>query len=196
MSTEVAVEFNATIDKIAAQLKAEGLPVKVVKANQFSKYNAIDLVVDKDTRHSLRSMDVQERVGMGRYTTKLKGFTVRWDWLGRRGMGTTRYPLRKDGTIDIGRLKADLESWKQRESHRNDAAREVADNAAKLAKDFADVKRIATELQGPAGAGVFIDVENDGKAADRIRFKVSGHISPARALAILAAVAATTDKGE
>lgn len=171
--------FNNAIDKVAAQLKSAGIEVNVSKS-PHSRFKSISVKAG-DESHNLRSMDTTSTqwTKEGRITVyTLTGFTVRWDHMGRRGMGTTRYPLRKDGTIDADRLKGELESWLARDNHRKQVAREVADNANSLSTKYAAIEKRVKKLSGASGSGVFIEATNDGRAEGRITFKVSGHATP------------------
>lgn len=184
---------NTKRDEVVAQLTGAGLKFK--QAPPLFNYIIIE------SRHGeivLREMQKRTivRGPNGRQVVFVfAGYTVRYDWAGQGGMGTKRYPLRKDGTIDIERLKGDIDSFEKREASRAAAMAEVNANAKTLEAQFEQVREMAHKLSGASGSGVFIEVENDGRAEGRIRFKVSGHITPERALFIIAAVAASS-KGE
>lgn len=179
---------NDRVILLAATLREAGIDATAIK-DEFGARYSLRIRVDGEPIEA-RSLDVKGGYGL---PYEFDGFFVRWDWLGKRGMGTLRYPLRKDGTVDIERLKGDIESFKQRRDLRKDAASRIADNQRELAEESKALAGIVTRLQGAARSGLYLEVENDGKEKGRLRFKVSGHASPTRLRAILAAVAATTD---
>lgn len=181
---------NAAIGQVAGQLKALGLAARVAdKKYSVEKRLEIDFGGKTwlmDTMHSKSS-------GLSAYSyrrTAVTGFQLRYDHEGKRGMGARRYPLKKDGTIDAARLKDDLESWKQREDSRRSMLDSRLRHQQELASEFVAIKREVDKSDIPS---VYIEVENDGHAANRLRFKVSGHVSPARARAIIAAINATKE---
>ena len=106
-------------------------------------------------------------------------------------MGTKLYLLRKDGTINVDRLKADLSDHAAREAARNASIKKINANAAATEWEYAEVNRRVSKLSGASGSGVFLECGNDGRVEGCIRFKASGHITPARALAILDAIEST-----
>lgn len=125
----------------------------------------------------------------GRGEGKLFAYQVRFDWEGRGGMGTIRYPVRKDGTVDGERLKNDLHQWAERETRREEAAALKGRRIDETRAAFEAVEKLARKLSGASGSGVFIQVEHDGSAEGRpVKLKISGHVSAARAMALLNAV--------
>ena len=88
------------------QLKAVGL--EYTQSGPGYNIETFPLAGDKHKRVYLGAMLSDSRNYL--LTRELTGWIVRFDYDSRGGMGTKRYPLRKDGTIDAQRLLAESAS--------------------------------------------------------------------------------------
>lgn len=176
-------EYNAVIREVVKQLKAAGIDACV-----DSSHGVRTSIKLKNGGHEHYFIAFEKASGLGvRRTYSLAGFTVRWDY---GGMGVSRFQIRKDGTIDTSRLKADLEQFAARAKRAAEARSAVEANQQAMAGEFNEVRAFASKL---AGSGLFVSVSNDGAVAGSLQFKLSGHITPSRARAILTAIIATKE---
>lgn len=172
----MSIAFNDALAELASNAQAAGLPVETFLTDwgmlrmRFVGNN--ELTIDTMTK----------RVGYGSTATQaLMGIYIRYG-CGRGSQGTIRYPLRKDGTVDFDRWKADLEEWRRRKQREAEVQDIVAANKLLVENKVAVLREEARKRNGGL---VFAEVENDGRMAGFVRFKVSGHAEPGLVMALL-----------